>query len=568
MGVSFEVHNPKEYMEHALTIRTKDGRLAPLHLKPAQELLYDAVREEHAAGSPIRIVVLKARQEGISTEAEGMMFQDAATRPLVQTLIVAHRDDSTAILFRMNKLFFDCLPREIRPMKKNSNAKELVFENPTKDPKKKKRNPGLRSRIRCVTAGGGGIGRSDTLTNVHLSEYAFWPGNKKETLIGILQAVPDDPDTMVIMESTPNGFNEFKEFWDDAVAEKNGFRPLFIAWFCEPEYRRPVTPGTVWTDEEKKLAETWGLDEQQLAWRRWCIATNLGGDENLFRQEYPSTPDEAFLFSGTPFFDNDLIMSLRRSVPEPLHDGSFAYVTEDEGGVPKEIKWTEDSKAGFIRIWEEPKPGVPYMLGGDTAGEGSDCFTAWVIDNTTGKQVAELQYPFSELLYARQVWCLGRYYNWAMSAIEVNFSTYPEMKLEEWHYPHLYQRERYDTFSHRMQKAFGWNTTGKTRPVALAGLHTVLEETPENLVSRWTLGEMLTFVYDKSRSHPEAVQGEHDDLVMAAAICYAARGQQNNTAAKKPGKRVRWTDDQWEDYRDADEATQRKLIELWGDPNR
>ena len=564
---AWNVHNPKEYMENALIIRTKDGKLMPLKMKPAQDLLYDVIREEHRLCKPIRIVVLKARQLGTSTGTEGMMFQDAATRPLVQTLIVAHRDDSTANLFRMNKLFYDCLPRELRPMKKASNAKELVFENPTKDPKKKKRNPGLRSRIRCVTAGGGGIGRSDTLTNVHISEYAFWPGNKKETLIGILQAVPDDPNTMVIMESTPNGFNEFKEFWDDAVAGKNGFRPLFIAWFSEPEYRRPVPSGTVWTDEEKKLAETWGLDEEQLAWRRWCIATNLGGDENLFRQEYPSTPDEAFLFSGDPFFDNDVVMSLRQSATPTKHVGSFAYATEDEGGVPKEIKWKEDEKAGFIRIWEEPKEGVPYVLGGDTAGEGSDCFTAWVIDNTTGKQVAELQYPFSEILYARQIWCLGRYYNWAMAAIEVNFSTYPEMKLEEWHYPSLYQRERYDTFSHKMVKAFGWATTSKTRPVALAGLHTVMEETPENVVSWWTLGEMLTFVYDKSRSHPEAVEGEHDDLVLAAAICHAARGQQRMAAEKKKGKKVHWTDDQWEDYRSADEVTRRKLIELWGEPD-
>lgn len=563
---AWNVHNPKEYMENALIIRTKDGRLTSLKMKPAQELLYDVIREEHRLCKPIRIVVLKARQLGTSTGTEGMMFQDAATRPLVQTLIVAHRDDSTANLFRMNKLFYDCLPRELRPMKKASNAKELVFENPTKDPKKKKRNPGLRSRIRCVTAGGGGIGRSDTLTNVHISEYAFWPGNKKETLIGILQAVPDDPNTMVIMESTPNGFNEFKEFWDDAVAGKNGFRPLFIAWFSEPEYRRPVPPGTVWTDEEKKLAETWGLDEEQLAWRRWCIATNLGGDENLFRQEYPSTPDEAFLFSGDPFFDNDVVMSLRQSATPTKHVGSFAYVTEDEGGVPKEIKWKEDEKAGFIRIWEEPKEGVPYVLGGDTAGEGSDCFTAWMIDNTTGKQVAELQYPFSEILYARQIWCLGRYYNWAMAAIEVNFSTYPEMKLEEWHYPSLYQRERYDTFSHKMVKAFGWATTSKTRPVALAGLHTVMEETPENVVSWWTLGEMLTFVYGKDRK-PQAVDGEHDDLVLAAAICHAARGQQQMGAEKKKGKKVHWTDDQWEDYRSADDVTRRKLIELWGEPD-
>ena len=85
-------------------------------------------------------------------------------------------------------------------------------------------SPGLRSAIRCVTAGSDGAGRGSTLTNVHASEAAFWK-NMKETLDGLLSAVPDDPQTAVIIESTPNGFNEFKDFWDDAVAGKNGFLP-------------------------------------------------------------------------------------------------------------------------------------------------------------------------------------------------------------------------------------------------------------------------------------------------------------------------------------------------------
>ena len=96
-------------------------------------------------------------------------------------------------------------------MRKNSNAKELVFENPTKKAAEKEGNPGLRSRIRCVTAGGGGVGRSDTLTNVHASEFAFWPGDKMSTLTGILQAVPNDPDTMKRPEDTGKGAGETVE---------------------------------------------------------------------------------------------------------------------------------------------------------------------------------------------------------------------------------------------------------------------------------------------------------------------------------------------------------------------
>lgn len=561
------IRNPKEYCENYLYIRDKKQRLVKLKFKPAQENLYRIIKEEHQAGRPVRIIVLKGRQEGISTATEAVMFHDSATRPMVNTLIVAHRDDSTAALFEMNKLFFDCLPKQLQPMRKNSNAKELVFENPTRNEDEKRRRPGLRSRIRCITAGGKGAGRSLTQNNVHLSEFAFWPGDKLKTLLGIMQSVPDDVNTMVIIESTANGFNEFKDLWDGAVAGTNGWRPVFLPWYMEPEYRKPVEPDVVWTDEERKLQEVYHLDEEQLSWRRWCIKTNCGGDEQLFRQEYPNTPDEAFLLSGDPYFNNDIIMARRLAAPKPLRVGLFRHdEPEIEGGAPKNWRFAEGGKeSSFIRIYEEPVPGRPYVIGGDTAGEGSDCFTAHVLDNTDGHQVAELQHPLSEILYARQIFCLGHYYNDALIGVEVNFSTYPELKLEEWHYPKLYQRERFDTYKNKMVKSFGWVTSPKTRPIILAGLHTVMEEAPELVISFQTLGEMLTFVHGKDR-RPEAAAGEHDDLVMAAAIAHAIRGQQRYTVEAEAGEKRKWTEDMREDYERADAETRQMLLKKWGDP--
>lgn len=553
------------YCENLLYIRDKKKRLVPLRFKPAQENLYRVIQEERAAGRPVRIIVLKGRQEGISTVTEALMFQHTATHPLVRTTIVAHREDATANLFAMNKLFYDHLPRRFQPMRKNSNAKELVFENPTKDAARKRRSPGLRSRVRCVTAGGKGAGRSDTVTNLHLSEFAFWPGNKKEMLLGLMQAVPDDPDTLVVIESTANGMDEFKELWDGAVAGGNGWRSVFLPWYMEPEYRKPVPEGTVWSDEELRIAEEYALDGEQLMWRRWCIRTNCGGDERLFRQEYPNTPDEAFRLSGDPYFDNDMLTALRHRAEKPLRTGRFVFPEpESEGGAPRDWKF-EDAAGGDIRIYREPQAGVPYVLGGDTAGEGSDCFTAYVIDNRTGEQVAELQRPLSEIVYARQVYCLGRYYNDALAGIEVNYSTYPEMKLEEWRYPKLYARERFDTYTGQMVKAYGWVTSPKTRPIILAGLHTLTEEAPELIRSFETLGEMLTFAYNKDRK-PEASPGAHDDLVLAAAICYQIRSQQRYTAAEDKHGTAAWTADMREDYERADAETRKLLLRRWGRP--
>lgn len=561
------IRNPKEYCENFIMIRDKKQRLVHLKFKPAQEALYEAIKKELQAGRPPRMIVLKGRQQGISTITEALMFQDSATRPMVNTLIVAHRDDSTTALFEMNKLFYDYLPAKLQPMRKNNNGQTIVFENPTRDADAKRKKPGLRSRIRCITAGGKGAGRSLTQNNVHLSEFAFWPGNKKQTLLGIMQSVPDDINTLVVIESTANGYDEFKDLWDGAEKGENGWVPVFLPWYMEPDYRKPVDPGTEWTEEERKLQEQFGLDEEQLAWRRWCIRTNCGGDVNLFRQEYPCTPDEAFLLSGDAFFDNDVIMARRRAAPRPIREGFFHYPEpEIEGGAPMDWTFT-DRVNGYVRIYEEPKKGHPYVLAGDTAGDGSDAFTAFVIDNSTGKQVAELQQPLSEIFYARQVYCLGYYYNEALIGIEINYSTYPQKKLEEWHYPHFYQRERFDTFTGEMVKAFGWNTTPQTRPVILAELHTIMDEAPELVTSYHTLGEMLTFVYDKNRK-PQAASGQHDDLVMAAAICYSIRGQQRYTIAEDSAENRRWTADMWDDYWAADAQTRELMKRRWGTPER
>ena len=556
------LRNPKEYCEKLLVIRDKKQKLVPLRFNEAQDNLYAVMRQQAALGKPIRIIILKGRQEGISTVTEALMFQDAATRPNVKTLIVAHNSDATSNLFKMNKLFYDCLPRRMQPMRKNSNARELTFENPTKDRKAKARRPGLRSAIRCQTAGGGGVGRSETLTNVHLSEYAFWPKNKKELLLGIMQSVPDDPNTMVVIESTANGYDHFKELWDGAVSGENAWVPVFLPWYLEKGYRKAVPPGTEWTEEEETLRRDFGLDDEQLQWRRWCIKTNCGGSVEEFRQEYPNTPAEAFLLSGTPFFDNQALAVQQMHVPEPITTGWFTYdEPEEQGEKPRNWKFVP-AEDGVVRIWKEPEKGVPYVLGGDTAGDGSDCFTAHVLDNRTGEQVAELQQRQSEILYARQVYCLGRYYNTALTAIEVNFSTYPVRKLEEWNYPKLYQRERFDTYTNAMVKAFGWHTTTASRPQMLAELHTVMEESPHVIRSRWTLGEMIVFVYDKNRK-PQAAEGQHDDLVIAAAIAQMARSQQQYTVEEPGGDKSHWTPDMWEDYNRADAETRKYLEKRW-----
>ena len=318
----------RDYIESCLKIRTKTGSIIPFRMNAAQKKLYAVAKAQQDRGKPVRIIILKARQLGFSTLTEALIFHACATRTYTNALIVAHREDATANLFRMSRLFYDELPEPIRPMLRSVTAQELVFENPSRIRAERIARPGLRSRIRCATAGGKGIGRSDTLQLVHLSEYAFWPEGtegKASTLAGIMQAVPSTPGTMVIIESTANGFEDFKERWDAAVAGENDFEPVFFAWYENPEYVMEPVPGTVWTPEEKDLRERYELTDGQLQWRRWCIANNCGGSLAMFRQEYPANPDEAFLHSGTGVFDNEQVTIRRETAPDPMAQGAFDW---------------------------------------------------------------------------------------------------------------------------------------------------------------------------------------------------------------------------------------------------
>lgn len=519
-----DIRDSRSYIEAFLKIKTKSGNVAPLKLNVPQQKLMGIVEELRAKGKPIRIIILKARQEGFSTMTEAMIFHGAATRRNVNALIVAHREDATNNLFRMSKLYMDELPTPLKPMVKSSNAQELLFENPSRNAREREAEPGLRSRIRCVTAGGKGIGRSDTLQYVHISEYAFWPegaGGKADTLIGIMQAVPSTPDSMVIIESTANGFDDFKIRWDRAVSGEDDFTPVFFAWFENPEYSREAEPGFTRTEEERELAERYGLTDEQLSWRRWCIANNCGGDLRKFRQEYPSNPEEAFLHSGQGVFANETVQKRLEACTTEIKRGSW------ERDADGKMRW-KDRELGDIKIFREPEERVPYVLGGDTAGEGSDWFTAVVIDNITGEIVATLRRQTSEPEYVQQVFELASYYNHALVGLEVNFSTYPTQKLVEMGYGNLFIREREDSITGGLRKSFGFRTTPQTRPRIIAGLVETFDDHPDWFTSPELLREMLVFVYNDNH-RPEAMAGEHDDMVMAAAITYDIRGQQIST---------------------------------------
>ena len=569
-----KLRNAKNFIQSFLKIRTKKGDIIALVLNPPQLRLYETIKALWEAGKPIRIIILKARQMGFSTLTAAIIFWLVVTNFNRTAMVVAHEEKATKTIFGMYRLFFTLLPDWLKPQTRANSGYVLEFNPPTKS---KSQVAGLNSVIKCATAGGQGIGRSETVQYLHLSEYGFWPGNPKDTYLGVAQTVPDDPGTMIIIESTANGFNDFKDKWDLAVecqrTGEEGFVPIFFAWWEMPSYRRRVPRDFQRTGEEEELAQLYGLDDEQLQWRRYTINTKCGGDVERFRQEYPSSPEEAFIASGSCVFNQAAIIArieeLRKAEVEPIKTGAYGITYGSSILDIRKWQWREDA-AGCIRIYREPEPGVPYVIGADTAGsdgkgKDSDFFAAHVLDNRTGAQVAVLHGKLGEREFTEQLYALGKAYNDALIGIETNYSTYPNELIQLMGYRRLYVQQHTDEFTKKVINKYGWDTNQVTRPLIIDGLKDVAKHSMELIGDIPTLQEMLVFIKNAS-GRPEAEVGQHDDLVMSLAISHYIRGQQRVTA-RAQGPRRKWTKAMREEYWEADRAERREMEHRWGRPD-
>jgi len=274
--------------------------------------------------------------------------------------------------------------------------------------------------------------------------------------------------------------------------------------------------------------------------------------------------------TGKTIFDAQKVSNRLAQIPTPKHEGFFDYketpgTADDPVSKISEWEWRIES-GGIVQIYKDPEAGRPYVIGGDTAGDGSDFFVAQVLDNITGEQVAVLRHQMDEDTFAKQVYCLAKHYNDALVAIEANFSTYPIKRLEMLGYHRQYVREQPDTYTGAIRKAYGFRTTVQTRNQIIGELVEAMREGVYLLNNRATLEEMLTFVRDE-KTRPAAEPGAHDDCVMALAIAWHARYQQRMTVeTKEPEPVHRWTEDMWEDYMNADADTQAFLRRKWGEP--
>ncbi len=269
------------FAEQALKLRPKFGPLEPFVFNGAQYKLHELIEQQKAKTGRVRVVILKARQLGVSTYVAARFYRATTASPGLKTIIIGHERRASSNLFQIVKRLHDGLPDDLRPSVGTSNAEELSFDR-------------LDSGYLVSVATVEGAGRSATAQFLHASEAAFWPDLPVQ-MASLLQTIPDIDGTEIIIESTANGYNDFHSLWRKAEAGESEFMPIFLPWSLDPGYRRKLDDDFAMDGEEKKLAELYGLDAEQIAWRRAKISQL--GSADYFAQEYPITPSEAFISS-------------------------------------------------------------------------------------------------------------------------------------------------------------------------------------------------------------------------------------------------------------------------------
>jgi len=503
------------YAKHCVKIRTKQGTIVPLILNRVQRRFAKKLIEQMARTGRIRIVVLKARQQGLSTVISAWQYFWLSQHKAQKGLVMAHEAESTQTLFDMYKRIHENVPDIVRPSTKYSSRTELVFDK-------------LDTGLRVATAGGRGVARGETLTVAHLSEVAFWPTAFANTNFnGLVQAIPDVDGTAIFLESTAQGMTgKFREMWVGADNGTNGYETFFSAWFESDEYREPAPADFQRTPDEEDLVTRFydeGLtSNDQLFWRRRKIATN-GAD--LFRQEYPATPDEAFISTGRPVFNPDHLNERLRNVIQPLR--YMAVEDVFEGGKTAPIGVLKEHPRGELKVYRERDDKETYTIGADVGmgirgavmgRKDGDPSVAQILDSNL-RQVAVWRGLVHPDVFARILVTLGYHYNSALIAPERNnHGLVTCVALRDMDYPYIYTDQVEGTLEPDKDTInIGFFTSERTKPLIIDKLRASDREREIEIYDKQTLQEMLSYVVTES-GKMQAEDGEHDDTVMALAI--------------------------------------------------
>lgn len=512
------------FCERFIYIKNKDGDKVLFKLHKYQVRLWNLIQRMIAEKRPVRIIILKSRQLGFSTMMQAYLLWRTILNPYSGCLTVAHDDKSSSELFTKIEFAYENLPPwmlDSLEAAKNTaiRGKKLSFGKP------------LNSSFFVDTAGNKNIGRSMTFQRAHLSEVAFWE-NIELKMYGLLQALGKRAGSECIIESTANGMGTYhQKLWERAVGGKGMWEAFFVGWSEDPDCTLPAPDDYTLNADERDLQRRYNLTRDQLWWRRITIDDECGGDELLFRQEYPIEPDEAFIVSGNPYFGPTVIEKTLKGCIDPVKWGRIELMNGKPTMIGGHQEGAEVSAGfrdeGFTKekcpwwIWKDPVEGHPYAIGADVAGgTGKDFSTAHILDLETEEYVATFQGKLDPDEFAHQLRWMGLTYNVALLAPEKNGEGRATVLklMKDLFYPRVFFHQYADDWSGGVQATYGWKTTVKTRPTMLAQFASALREGRPKLYCKRTTNELGSFIRLDTAKLAEAAEGANDDLVISAGI--------------------------------------------------
>lgn len=509
-----------------LYIVTKDLHVERLGdvMKPAQIDFIERCQRQLDSRGQIRAIILKARQMGMSTIIEAILFVLSMLNDHFSSLIVSHEDKSSAHILGMTKFYWSTyIFKDLHQFDEKYNGRNhLAWTN--------------YSDIHIATAKNVAGGRSTTIQCLHGSETAYWP-DAENLMGGLKQAIPSFGLNAIFIESTANGVgNYFHKECNAAMRKLNEYEFFFYPWHQEPEYTAAYLPPDVANqygfikdldEEEVRLRGEHDLTAGQLLWRRWCISNRCSGDINRFRAEYPSNPHEAFIATGRNVFHQPHLFAHY----EPRH-GKKGKLMKLRG----KVRFVEDPQ-GWFTLFAEPaddKDWGVYLCGGDpTHTTTGDYACIQVINRRTLEQVGVYRRKIDPISFGKDMQLVGTFFNLALLAPEKEGPGYASVGcIVADYYPNVYQSQRIDKMQGKPTTDLaGWSTNVNTKHLAIAHLVKLFSEPVVSfgdqkyglvIHDEITLLELRDYVTsEKGLGYENSDGSEYDDGVMALAIAAA-----------------------------------------------
>ena len=540
--------------EHLLVIKDKKDQLVPFVLNATNRLIVEAYSKMRREGVPVRLVILKGRQQGSSTIVCALLMLELWGHGNREALVATEKKSGSAKnMYNKYQRFCQHFPL----LKKGLRLKDIFIHYEDGEGFLLPNGSELRTEGETDIT-------SYTSTSCHVSEAAFF--YDFDTFMAMMmQSIPINPGTSVFVESTANRYGDgFFEYWNAAENATSGFRGVFAPWHIHEENVMPLPDNEEERtrfinsvgrkadqyDDETALMGQYNLTYEQLMFRRYKIDNDCRRSVDEFRRQYPSTAREAFLAVNRPVFDSNSIEFLTKRVTDPLDVGDMqperVYARMDG---TERAHFTENP-SGTTEIWKPPEPFEQYVAGVDTAEgiEGGDFNALLLAKRDPFEIVAKIHGTESTKMdaieFAKQVFYLGRWYNDADVLIEANHSSGGAIisLLDDWRYSNLmYEHEVFPSRTGEPPKEprIGWlsNTGRRKDGIDLLANALLLNFNldPPQRISDWSpvipdreLLVQCSHMAWKSRGKPEAMRkgisrppgasgvGYHDDLVFAA----------------------------------------------------